>query len=171
MGQAMTVGLISDTHGFWDDRIPELFSGVEHIVHAGDIGATSILVGLERIAPVTAVMGNCDGPPLDARETEVVVVSGHRFLVHHIVDPLDPHERLARSIAHHRPSFVVFGHTHRPHDSTVGGVRYLNPGYAGRVRFRQPRSLAILDLADPAYPMRLIDLGTDRGPDGLPDPA
>ena len=155
----MTVGLISDTHGFRDDHIPGLFAGVDHILHAGDIGAPSILVGLECIAPVTAVMGNCDGPPLDARETEVIDLGGYRFLVHHIVDPLEPHDRLARSIAHHHPAFVVFGHTHKPHDSRVDSIRYLNPGYAGRIRFNQPRSVAILDLADPALPMRLIDLG------------
>jgi predicted phosphodiesterase len=41
----------------------------------------------------------------------------------------------------------------------VDSIRYLNPGYAGRIRFNQPRSLAILDLGDPALPMRLIDLG------------
>ena len=115
----MTVGLISDTHGFWDPRIPTLFAGVDHILHAGDIGSTAILVALERIASVTAVMGNCDGPPLDARETEVIDLGAHRFLVHHIVDPRAPHERLARSIDHHRPGFVVFGHTHKPHDSRV----------------------------------------------------
>jgi putative phosphoesterase len=155
----MTIGLISDTHGFWDERIPGWFSGVDHILHAGDIGSTSILVELERIAPVTAVLGNCDGPPLDARETEVIDLAGHRFLVHHIVDPRAPQERLARSLEHHRPAFVVFGHTHKPHDSRVGTIRFLNPGYAGRVRFNQPRSLALLDLADPAAPMRLIDLG------------
>ena len=75
----MTVGLISDTHGFWDDRIPTLFAGVDHILHAGDIGDPSILMGLERIAPVTAVMGNCDGPPLDAREIEVIdLAATHR---------------------------------------------------------------------------------------------
>jgi putative phosphoesterase len=156
---AMTVGLISDTHGFWDDRIPTLFAGVDHILHAGDIGDPSILMGLERIAPVTAVMGNCDGPPLDAREIEVIDLAGYRFLVHHIVDPRAPHERLAQSIAHHHPSFVVFGHTHKSHDSRVDSIRYLNPGYAGRIRFNQPRSLAILDLADPALAMRWIDLG------------
>lgn len=155
----MTVGLISDTHGFWDDQIPALLAGVDHILHAGDIGDPSILVGLERIAPVTAVMGNCDGLPLDARETEVIDLGGYRFLVHHIVDPRAPHDRLARSIAHHHPAFVVFGHTHKAHDSRVDSIRYLNPGYAGRIRFNQPRSLAILDLADPALPMRLIDLG------------
>lgn len=155
----MTVGLISDTHGFWDPRIPGLFAGVDHILHAGDIGSGSVLVELERIAPLTAVMGNCDGPPLDARETEVVDLGAHRFVVHHIVDPVRPGDRVARAIAHHRPTFVVFGHTHRPHDSTVGPVRFLNPGYAGRVRFAQPRSVALLDLGDPALPMRLIDLG------------
>ncbi|MSU85407.1 MAG: metallophosphoesterase, partial [Pedosphaera sp.] len=84
---------------------------------------------------------------------------GYLFLVHHIVDPLAPHDRLARSIAHHHPAFVVFGHTHKAHDSRVDSIRYLNPGYAGRIRFNQPRSLAILDLADPALPMRLINLG------------
>ena len=155
----MKVGLISDTHGFWDPRIPALFAGVEHILHAGDIGSGAVLVELERIAPVTAVMGNCDGPPLDARETEVVDLGGHRFLVHHIVDPARPGERVARAIAHHQPGVVVFGHTHRPHDSTVGPVRFLNPGYAGRVRFAQPRSVALLDLGEPSLPVRFIDLG------------
>ncbi|MCE2826883.1 MAG: metallophosphatase family protein [Verrucomicrobium sp.] len=129
----MKVGLISDTHGFWDPRIPALFAGVEHILHAGDIGSGAVLVELERIAPVTAVMGNCDGPPLE--------------------------ERVARAIAHHQPGVVVFGHTHRPHDSTVGPVRFLNPGYAGRVRFAQPRSVALLDLGEPSLPVRFIDLG------------
>ena len=75
----MTVGLISDTHGFWDDQISALFAGVDHILHAGDIGDPSILASLERIAPVTAVMGNCDGLPLDARETEVIDLGGIAF--------------------------------------------------------------------------------------------
>lgn len=156
---AMTVGLLSDTHGFWDPRIPGLFAGVDHILHAGDIGSSSILVELERIAPLTAVMGNCDGPPLDARETEVVDLAGRRFLLHHIVDPCVPGDRVARAIAHHRPDVVVFGHTHRPHDSQVGPIRYLNPGYAGRIRFNQPRSVAILDLRAPSLTVRFIDLG------------
>lgn len=155
----MTVGLISDTHGFWDPCIPGLFAGVSHILHAGDIGSGSVLVELERIAPVTAVLGNCDGPLAGVRETEVLELGGHRFLVHHIVDPSGPDDLAARAIAHHRPDLVVFGHTHRPHDSTVGPVRFLNPGYAGRVRFAQPRSVALLDLGVPSLPVRFIELG------------
>src|SRR4026208_1469617 len=78
----MLIGLISDTHDFLDPRVPSLFKGVEHILHAGDIGRMSILVALERIAPVTAVLGNTDAG-LDVRETEVIELAGRKFLLHH----------------------------------------------------------------------------------------
>ncbi|HAV64105.1 MAG TPA: YfcE family phosphodiesterase, partial [Verrucomicrobiales bacterium] len=56
----MRIGVISDTHGYLDPKIPALFQGVEHILHAGDIGYASIILELEQIAPVTAVLGNTD---------------------------------------------------------------------------------------------------------------
>jgi len=52
----MKIGVISDTHGHHDPCIATLFDGVEHILHAGDIGSSSIILGLETIAPVTAVL-------------------------------------------------------------------------------------------------------------------
>ena len=45
----MKIGLISDTHGYFDPKIPELFDGVERIFHAGDIGSNTILNALEEI--------------------------------------------------------------------------------------------------------------------------
>ncbi|MFA5192251.1 MAG: metallophosphoesterase family protein, partial [Verrucomicrobiia bacterium] len=53
----MKIGLISDTHGHLDPQISALFAGVEHILHAGDIGSESLLDALRAIAPVTAVLG------------------------------------------------------------------------------------------------------------------
>lgn len=141
----MKVGLLSDTHGHLDPRIPELFRGVDHILHAGDIGHDGIIADLSLVAPVTAVLGNND-IGMHYRETEVVELAGRRFLVHHIVQPSHLHDRLARSVSHHRPEFVVFGHTHLRHDSVVDGVRFLNPGYCGRPRFAQDRSVAVLEL-------------------------
>ena len=141
----MKVGLLSDTHGHLDPRIPELFRGVDHILHAGDIGHDGIIADLSLVAPVTAVLGNND-IGMHYRETEVVELAGRRFLVHHIVQPTRLHDRLARSVAHHRPEFLVFGHTHLRHDSVVDGVRFLNPGYCGRPRFAQDRSVAVLEL-------------------------
>jgi uncharacterized protein len=139
----MLLGLISDTHDFLDPRVPSLFKGVEHILHAGDIGRTPILLALERIAPVTAVLGNTDAG-LDVRETEVIELGGRKFLVHHIVDVREPGESLRHRIEREAPDVVVFGHTHKPHDETIGATRYLNPGYAGKPRFNLPRSVALL---------------------------
>src|SRR5207244_13156488 len=56
----MLIGLIADTHGYLDPRVPPALKGVERILHAGDIGSEAVLATLARIAPVTAVAGNND---------------------------------------------------------------------------------------------------------------
>lgn len=144
----MKIGLISDTHGFLDPKVPALFDGVEHILHAGDIGNGRILMELEAIAPVTAVLGNNDYgiAGLDCRETEVVELGGLRVLVHHIVNPRAPIESIGTRFSQSQPQIVVFGHTHKVFDETLGGVRFLNPGYAGKQRFSLERTLALLTL-------------------------
>lgn len=139
----MKIGVISDTHDFLDPRVKELFADVNHILHAGDIGTVWITFQLEQIAPVTAVHGNTD-TGLSFKETELVEVAKHKFLVQHIVDPRTPDEKLRRRIAKDKPHFVVFGHTHKPLDQVINGVRFFNPGYAGKPRFNQPRTIAIL---------------------------
>jgi len=40
---------------------------------------------------------------------------------------------------------IVSGHSHVPKIETAGGVLYLNPGSAGRRRFKLPITLATLD--------------------------
>ena len=140
----MKLGIISDTHGFLDPKIPRLFAGVEHILHAGDIGPDGIVVGLESVAPVTAVLGNTDSSPT-FRLTEVVTLAGRKFLVHHIVNPRGLTDELRLRIARERPDAVVFGHTHKAFSETIDGVLYLNPGYAGKPKFGAERSMAILN--------------------------
>ena len=140
----MKIGVISDTHNFLDPEIPGLFAGVSHILHAGDIGQSWILTELESIAPVTAVGGNTDDPAMRYDETKLVELAGRKFLVHHIASPAAPAEKLRRLIAHGRPDVVVFGHTHKRFCEVIGGVFYLNPGYAGKPKHGLERSVAIL---------------------------
>ena len=140
----MKIGAISDTHGYFDPKIPKLFAGVDHILHAGDIGLPWLILELEQIAPVTAVLGNTDDSGLRFRQTEVVEIDGRKFLVHHIVNPRSLAEPLQERIARDKPEVVIFGHTHKPFRETIGGVFYFNPGYAGQSRFGMERSVAII---------------------------
>lgn len=140
----MKIGVISDTHNYFDPKIRELFQGVEHILHAGDVGLPAIVLELEDTAPVTVVMGNTDDAGLHYKETEVVQLAGRKFLVHHIVDLHRPSDTLQRRLEREKPDVVVFGHSHRPFNEMIGSTLYFNPGYAGKPRFGQPRSVAIL---------------------------
>jgi RNA polymerase sigma-70 factor (ECF subfamily) len=81
-GQVYGVGLISDTHGVWRPEICDLFSGVDLIVHAGDVGGPAILAALRDIAPVQAVWGNVD----DAHDLAQEVL----VKVYQVLDRYDP---------------------------------------------------------------------------------
>jgi putative phosphoesterase len=137
------IGVISDTHNFLDPKINELFAGVNHILHAGDIGNTSIISELEEIAPVTAVYGNTD-MNLPFKETEIIELGTRKFLIHHIVNPNALGDRVKERIARAQPQVVVFGHTHRTFCETIGTVLYFNPGAAGKPKFGLGRTVAIL---------------------------
>ena len=142
------IGVLSDTHNYLDPRISQLFAGVDHILHAGDIGLPAILLQLELIAPVTAVLGNTDDAGFHYRQAEVVEVAGHRFLVQHIVRPQALADPIRARIVGERLNAVVFGHTHKPFCQTIGGALFFNPGYAGKSRFGLARSVAILRCSD-----------------------
>jgi uncharacterized protein len=137
------IGVISDTHGFLDPKVFGLFAGVGHILHAGDLGFASIILELEEIAPVTAVLGNTDlGLPF--KETEIIELAARKFLVHHIVNPHSPPDKLKTRIARERPDAIIFGHTHKRFCETIGGILFFNPGYSGKSKFGVERSVAIL---------------------------
>jgi putative phosphoesterase len=139
----MKIGVLSDTHGFLDPRVEKLFAGVDHILHAGDIGDAVIELELKFIAPVTVVQGNVDAG-LPFKLTEIVTLAQKKFLVHHIVNPWALSDTVAQQIKKQKPDAVIFGHTHKPFAQALDGVFFFNPGYAGRPKFGAERSVAIL---------------------------
>jgi putative phosphoesterase len=146
----MRIGVLSDTHGYFDPRIVHHFTGVEHIIHAGDIGNPTIVAQLAALAPVTAVTGNVDwGGPLDHayRRIERLELSGYQIFVTHIGGK--PAE-LATRLPEPRPDIDIYGHSHIPALQHHDGVLFLNPGAAGKPRFGRQPSLALLDLGDEA---------------------
>src|SRR6266481_8820543 len=139
----MLVGVISDTHGLLRPEALNALRGVEHILHAGDIGAPDIIRALEEIAPVTAIRGNVDVEPWaqEFNETEVVEIAALPLYIIHDVKALDLNPVVAGFAA------VISGHTHESSRETRNGVLYFNPGSAGPKRFNLPTSVGFLEIA------------------------
>lgn len=155
--RTVRIGIISDTHNYLDPKVLEIFKGVDHILHGGDIGLPWVVLELESIAPVTAVVGNCDSD-LRYKETEVLTLADRKFLIHHIVDPTNPSEQMRQALLTHWPDVVVFGHTHKPFCEKIGKTLFFNPGYAGKQRFNQPRSVSILECRPDGIKSEMIPL-------------
>ena len=157
----MRVGVISDTHGLLRAEVFEVFRGVDHILHAGDLGNLDILSDLEAIAPLTAVFGNADPPEVRSRLPQVATLEldGFDIVVTHgdqfgHPTPAKLHEAFPRA------EIVVYGHTHRPLLELVDRtVTVMNPGGAGHRRFGIAPSVGIMEL-EPGIPprARLVEL-------------
>ena len=173
----MHISVISDTHGTLDSRALTALEGSDLILHAGDIGGPFILEELETIAPVVAVLGNCDwaeyGPEVNTSWSGVV--EGVRiFMAHTPQDAGAPCDKrypaagergglVPAVFARARwnwerdlqdvlfPHLVIHGHTHVPRRETVNGVTVLNPGSASRAKggVKGP-SVACFDVQDGA---------------------
>ena len=150
----MVIGVISDTHGLLRQEALAALTGVDHILHAGDVGDPAILDALRALAPVTAIRGNVDtqGKCSKLPATDFLELAGKFiYLVHSIqwID-IDP---VAAQVA-----LVVSGHSHQPSIETRNGVLYLNPGSAGPRRFRLPVSVAAVNIEGDSITVRIIEL-------------
>lgn len=152
------IGVISDTHGYIDEAIKEVFQDVDHIVHAGDIGSPDVLEELERVAPVTAVRGNIDGGELRFLPLETMVsFNGVDVALLHIAgSPKRPRKAARELIARLRPDVLIVGHSHVPVVGRVSGTLWINPGAAGRQGFHLERTAAILRISEKG------EIGLDR---------
>jgi uncharacterized protein len=148
------VGILSDTHGLLRPEAVKALRGVDHILHAGDVGDPSILDSLSAIAPVSAIRGNIDvhGPCSYLPATEVIDLHGHTFYMLHDGQALDLDPVTAGFAA------VVSGHSHRPLIEYRNGVLHLNPGSAGPRRFSLPVSLALLTIRADSLEPKLVTL-------------
>jgi uncharacterized protein len=149
------IGVISDTHGLLRPAVIEALRGVEHILHAGDVGDPAILHALRKLAPVTAIRGNIDegGACAYLPPTEVITLAGHTLYMLHDRQALDLNPVAAGFSA------VISGHSHKPLIEWRNGVLYMNPGSAGPRRFSLPISLGLLKIQANSLQPELVTLG------------
>lgn len=155
------IGVISDTHSYYDSAVEVHFKGVDHILHAGDIGDMKVMYQLREIAPVTAVRGNIDEgthvTPLKLEE-DLRLFGVAIFMTHILGNPQRmPHE-LQSKIRQHSPDVVIFGHTHQSYVGNREGVLYFNPGSAGPRRFSLPRSIGLLEMTKGKLEAKIIKI-------------
>ena len=147
-----TIGIISDTHCYWDDRYAQHFDGCDEIWHAGDIGNMALIDNIEAIGPkVRAVWGNADGQDLRRRfkETEVFTTEGVKVMMTHIGGyPGRYAPGIKSRLELSRPKLFVCGHSHilkvMPDRSL--GCLVVNPGAAGVQGWQVVRTLVTLTL-------------------------
>ncbi len=159
----MKIGVVSDTHGYFDPRLPEVLAGVEAILHAGDVGSEDVLDQLGQIAKVYAVRGNVDSAELKLPLSLRASFEGVQIEVRHQLaapqaelEAWSDGELLGKMQPERREAFldgfeeatrvIVFGHSHQPCLLTVGHRLFFNPGSAGQQRFSLPRCCGLLEV-------------------------
>jgi putative phosphoesterase len=151
------LGLISDTHGLIRPGVHDALTGVELILHAGDVGGSAILDELRLIAPVRAVFGNTDPPGEPELEAEIVIeIGGLRVHVSHGHEVGSPTP--AKLAARYDEDVVVYGHTHRPLVTSHDGRLFVNPGAAGPRRFNISPNVGRLIIARGKAEVEIVDV-------------
>lgn len=146
------IGIMSDTHGYWDSRYAVHFEGMDQIWHAGDIGDYSIVERLEEIAPVVhAVSGNVDHGMVRRKcpEIDIFEVEGVRVLLTHIGGyPGRWSPGMKKLLREERINLMVDGHSHILkviYDKELS-LLHINPGAAGQQGWHRVRTLVTLTI-------------------------
>lgn len=140
------IGLLSDTHAYWDDRYKKYFQDCDEIWHAGDIGSELVADRLNEIAPLRAVYGNIDGQALRSRFPKVALftVEQVKVCMTHIGGYPGRYEPGLREILIAQGSrLFVSGHSHILKvlfDKRLNCL-HINPGAAGKYGFHKVRTL------------------------------
>lgn len=154
MIQLKKIGIISDTHGLFREVLKDIFSGVEMILHAGDIGDEKVLFELNNIAHTIAVYGNTDNINIRYHypKTKQITFFDRSIYLLHNLEWLD----IVPSSA--GIDIVIHGHTHIPEIIYEDGVLFLNPGSAGQKRAQKPVSVAIIEFSKQKINPKLIEI-------------
>lgn len=160
------IGLLSDTHGYFDPVLADILGQVDEIWHAGDIGSAEVLEKLDALGKsIYAVSGNIDGTAVRTRVPEEITwsVEGKKIWMIHIGGyPGHYPVRIQKRLEEIRPDIFVCGHSHILkviHDKELN-LLHLNPGASGKEGFHQIRTMLRFTIdGDMIADMAVVELG------------
>lgn len=145
------IGLLSDTHGFLDDKVFEHFKDCDEVWHAGDIGTVEVADRLAAFKPLRAVYGNIDGDKLRVmfKQHERWMCEGVNVWMTHIGGYPGKYAREVKpEIFMHPPKLFISGHSHIlkvMYDKKLGTL-HINPGAEGKYGFHNVRTLVCFEI-------------------------
>ncbi len=166
MNKIVTVGILSDTHGYLDQRIAEVIRDCDYAIHAGDIMGAHVLEQLHPRKIVIAVAGNNDYPAMWNKEeagivsalprsTSLKLPGGTVTIEHgHRLGGFPEHDRLRWD--HADVKLVVYGHTHKRVIDQQAEPWIVNPGAAGRERTKGGPSCLILNASETEWTIETV---------------
>lgn len=159
------VGLLSDTHAYWDDRYLDYFQDCDEIWHAGDIGSDALASRLASFKTFRAVYGNIDGHSLRSDYPKIArfQIEDVKVMMTHIGGyPGRYNPEIRKELYDTRPDLFVSGHSHIlkvMFDKHLGCL-HINPGAAGKSGFHQVRTLVRFAIDGKTITdMEVIELG------------
>lgn len=163
----MKIGLISDTHGFLDDKVFEHFKNCDEIWHAGDLGTVEVLEKLKSFKPLVVVYGNIDSGPIRQLSEETIQkdINGKKLLMTHIGAAPPRYNRQIRDLLEkEKPDVFICGHSHicKVQYDPKRKVLYMNPGAAGRHGFHKLRTLLRFEIENSGKlkDLEVVELGS-----------
>ena len=145
------IGVISDTHSYWDSRYEKYFSECDEIWHAGDIGDISIAYQLEDICKLRAVNGNIDCGEVKRKypEIEIFDVDGVNVLMTHVGGyPGKYSPGIRKILKENKINIFISGHSHilKVMFDKELKLLHINPGAAGNQGWHQKRTIVRFEI-------------------------
>ena len=161
-----SIGIISDTHGYLDDKVFKHFDTCDEIWHAGDIGVVDVANKLAAFKPLKAVYGNIDGTDVRVSYPEELFFDCEGqsvYMVHIGGSPGKYPAKVKSNILEKKPTLFICGHSHILRivsDKSYHNMLYLNPGAAGVHGFHHVRTLVRLKIDEGRiFDVQVIELG------------
>jgi putative phosphoesterase len=157
--------VLSDTHGYIDDRILDFAKNSDEVWHVGDFGSIEVLEKLEKTSFFRGVYGNIDNYSIrkSLSEYEIFEVEKLKVLLIHIAgNSKNLSSKVENLISYHKPNILVCGHSHilKVEYLKSKNILYLNPGAAGKYGFHKIRTMIKFEVINQAIEkMNIIELG------------
>lgn len=162
------IGLLSDTHSYWDERYEKYFADVDEIWHAGDIGSTELAERFQAFKPFRAVCGNCDGGDLRRMFPELLrfKCEDADIMIKHIGGYPGNYDRsIVGKMYTSPPDLFISGHNHILkilYDKTLRCL-HINPGAAGLQGWQKVRTLVRFTVDGKEFKdLEVIELGEKK---------